>query len=104
MFFFKKKINKIPLIPLLFHENNFLTNFLEKAEIFNSFFFSKQCSLINSRSTLRTHMQYLTNNRLSSVTFSQDDIAKIIQNIGSGNAHGYDTIRIRMLKLCGSAI
>ena len=41
MFFKKKKINKIPLIPLLFHENNFLTNFLEKAEIFNSFFFFK---------------------------------------------------------------
>ena len=30
---------KIPLIPPLFHENKFITNFLEKAELFNSFFF-----------------------------------------------------------------
>ena len=49
-------------------------------------------------------MQYLTNNRLSSVTFSQDDIAKIIQNLDSGKAHGHDNTSIRMLKICGSAI
>ena len=48
-------------------------------------------------------MQYLTNNRLSSVT-SQDDIAKIIQNLDSGKAHGHDSISIRILKICGSAI
>ena len=76
---------------------------MEKAELFNSFFL-KQCSLINNRSTLPTHLQYLANNRLSSVTFYQDDIAKIIQNLGSGKAHGHDNISIRMLKICGSAI
>ena len=93
---------KIPLIPPLFHENKFVTNFLEKAEHFNSFF-SKQCFLKNSGSTLPTNMQYLTNNRLSSIT-SQDDIAKIIQNLDSGKAHGHENISIRMLKICGSAI
>ena len=70
----------IPLIPPLFHENKFVANFLEKAKLFNSLF-SKQCSLINNASTLPTHIQYLTNSRLSSVTFSQDVIAKIIQNL-----------------------
>ena len=45
-------------------------------------------------------MQYLTNNGLSSVTFSQNNIAKIIQNIDSGKAHGHDNISIRMLKIC----
>ena len=60
----------------MFHENRFVTNFFEKAELFNSFF-SKQCSLINNGSALPTHMQYLTNNRVSSINFSQeDDIAK----------------------------
>ena len=87
----------------MFHENKFVTHFLEKAELFNSFF-SKQCSLINNGSTLPAHMQYLTNNRLSSVTFSQDDIAKIIQNLDSSKAHGHDNTSIRMLKICGSAI
>ena len=94
---------KIPLIPPLFHENKFVTNFLEKAKLFKSFF-SKQCSLINNGSTLPTHMKYLTNNRLSSISFSQEDIAKKIQNLDSGKAHGHDSISIRMLKLCGSAI
>ena len=45
-------------------------------------------------------MQYLTNNGLSLVTFSQNNIAKIIQNIDSGKAHGHDNISICMLKIC----
>ena len=39
---------KIPLIPPLFHENKFVTDFKEKAELFNSFF-AKQCSLIKKQ-------------------------------------------------------
>ena len=90
---------KIPLILPLFHENKFVVNFLEKADFFNSFF-SKQFSLINNRNTLSTHMQYLANNHLSSVIFSQDDIAKIIENLDSSQAHGHDYISItRMLKI-----
>ena len=46
----------------------------------------------------------MTNNRLYSITFSQDDIAKIIQNLDSGKAHGHDNISINMLKIYGSAI
>ena len=51
-----------------------------------------------------TYIQYLSYNRLSSVTFSQEDIAKIIQNLHLGRVHGHDNISIRMLKICGSAI
>ena len=38
---------KIPHIPPLFHENRFITDFKEKAELFNSFF-SNQCSLLKT--------------------------------------------------------
>ena len=38
---------KIPVIPPLFHNNKFVTDFKEKAERFNSFF-AKQCSLCSS--------------------------------------------------------
>ena len=37
----------IPHIPPLFHENRFITDFKEKAELFNSFF-SNQCSLLKN--------------------------------------------------------
>ena len=94
---------KIPLIPPLFHENKFVTDFKEKAELFNSFF-AKQCSLIKNSSKLPSHLHCLTDNRLSSVRFSQDDIAKIIQNLDPNKAHGHDNISIRMLKICGPSI
>ena len=87
---------KIPLIPPFFDENKFVTNFLKKAELFNSFF-SKQRSLINNGSTLPTHVQHLTSNRLSFVTISQDNTSKIIQNLDSGKAHCQDNISIYIL-------
>ena len=45
----------------------------------------------------------MTNNRLSSITFSQDDIAKIFPNIDSGKVRGRNDISRRMLKICGPA-
>ena len=94
---------KIPLIPPLLHENKFVTDFKEKAELFDSFF-AKQCSLIKNSSKLPLHLHYLTDNRLSSVRFSQDDFAKIIQNRDSNKAHDHDNISIRILKICGSSM
>ena len=40
---------KILVIPPILYDNKFITNFNEKAEIFNNFF-AKQCSLINTNS------------------------------------------------------
>ena len=47
---------------------------------------------------------FLHKKRLFSVSFSQDDIAKIVQNLDPNKAHGHDNISIRMLKVCGSSI
>ena len=41
---------------------------------------------------------------MSSVSFSQDDIAKLIQNLVLNKAHGQDNISIFVLKICGSSI
>ena len=41
---------------------------------------------------------------MSSVTFSEDDIEKLIQNLDPNKAHGHDQISIRMLKLCNNSI
>ena len=59
--FFNSK--KIPLIPSLLHENKLVTDFREKAEIFNSYFV-KQCSLINSDSSLPCEIIKKANNSL----------------------------------------
>ena len=97
-------LNKnIPLIPPLFQRNKFVTDFKEKAELFNSHI-ATQCSVISNSSKLLSHINYLTDSRLSSVSFSRDKIAKVIQNLDPNKAHGHDNITIHMLKVCGPSI
>ena len=61
--------------------------------------------LLNKNSSkLPSHFHYLTDNRLSSVSFCQDGIAKIIQNLDPNKAYGHHNISTRMLKICGSSI
>ena len=94
---------KIPLIPPLFHENRFITDFTEKAEFFNSFF-SNQCSLLKNCRKLPTNPRYITDKRLRTINFTADNIEKIIVSLNSNKAHGHDNISIRMLKICGDTI
>ena len=99
--FFNNK--KIPIIPPLYHKNEFVIDFKNKAELFNSFF-ADQCSLITNSSELPSKFEYLTQSRLSSIAFSKDDIAKMIQILDPNKAHGHDQISIRILKLCSTSI
>ena len=46
----------------------------------------------------------MTDNRLTSASFSQNNVVKIIQKLYSNKAYGHDNISIRMLKICGSSI
>ena len=93
---------KIPIIPSLFYDNRFIADFKEKAKLFN--FFSKQWLLIPNISSLPVDVNYVTDKRLSTVTFLAKDIGKIIQNLGSNKAHGHDNLSISMLKICGDSI
>ena len=94
---------KIPLIPTLFYENHFITDFKGTAELYNCFF-SKQCSLLANQNELPTSLSFRTDKRLSSVTFSAEDIEKIIQALDHNKAHGHDNNSICMLKICGDTI
>ena len=49
------KQQEIPQIPPLVHENEFVTDFKEKAELFN-FHFATQCSLVSNSSKLPSHI------------------------------------------------
>ena len=94
---------KISIIPPILHNNALATDFKKKAELFNSYF-ANQCSLINSNSTLPVNVQYLTDKRLSSFDFSEDDIMKVIQKLDANKAHGQNNISIHMIKICGKSI
>ena len=87
----------------MFYENRFVTDFKKKAELFNPFF-AKQCSVIDNGSSLPSELLRKTDKFLSNITFSSDDILKIIENLDSEKAHGHDRISIQMLKICGQSI
>ena len=94
---------KTPLIPPLFHENRFITDFKEKVELFNSFF-SNQCSLLTNCSKLPTNLSYVTDKRLRAINFTAGNKEKIIISLNPNKVHGHDNISIRMLKICGDTI
>ena len=86
--------------PLVFHQFIKITIILqERAQIFNDFF-AKQCTLVENTCKLSTYSFKRTNNLLSTISFTKDDIAKMIENLNSNKAHGFDMISIRTVKIC----
>ena len=92
----------IPLIPPLLVNNSFVTDFKEKANLFNEFF-CKQCTPVANDSTLPTLLE-TPNETLSSLEIIASDIGKIVKALKVNKAYGHDEISIRMLKLCESTI
>ena len=94
--------NKIPCIPLIFHDNRFVTNFKENAELFHSFF-SKQCSITDNGREILSFIHTKTHKSLSDITFTEKDMEKTIQNLDS-NKDGHAMISMHMLIICGKSI
>ena len=94
---------KVPCIPPLFENNEYITDFKKKAELFNSYF-ANQCSLINNNNQLSLTLSNNANERLSSVKITNDNILKIIAKLDSNKAHGHDKISIRMIKIYSTLI
>ena len=88
---------KIPVILPIFHENNFITDFKQKGEIFNSHF-SKQCTLLKNNSKIPSECPQKSNESFSSITFEINCIEKIIQNLDPSKSHGHDMVSICMFK------
>ena len=80
---------KNPWNSLLFENNECITDFIRKVELFNSFF-ANQCSLINNNSQLPPTLSYKTNERKFSVKITNDDILKIIPKLDPNKAYGHD--------------
>ena len=95
--------SKIPLIPPLLIDNKLVTEFLDKANLFNNFF-TKQCTPISNDSTVSVSINVETRENVSSLKFCVDDIQKIIRSLDQNKAHGHDEISIRMIKLCATSV
>ena len=94
---------KIPVIVPIFHDDKFITDFKQKAEIFNSHF-SKQFTPLINNSKIPSEYPRKSNESLCSITFEINDIEKIIKNLDPNKSHGQDIFSICMLKLCGESI
>ncbi len=79
-----------------------MTNFLQKASIFN-LYFAEQCTIHDNGSTLPP-LSYRTNSVLSYIKINPDKIVEIISMQKLKKAHGCDNISMAMLKLCPTEI
>ena len=80
-----------------------ITDFNEKANLFNKYF-SSQCNPLPNDSKLPENQTYITETKLSSFNTEHEDIYKIIKTLDINRAHGHDEVSIRMLKLCDKSI
>ena len=94
---------KVPCIPPIFHDSKSITDFRKKAELFNSFFANK-CSLITDTSVLPTNCESLINKTLSNISFTDNDIGKIVKCLDPNKAQVHDMMSILMVKICGYSI
>ena len=94
------------MIPPIIIANKVITNFREQAiilTIFNNFFASKCMSIVNDN-ILPSIIMYRTENRLSTISFKDEDVLKIIKSLNINKAHGHDDISIRLLQICGAEV
>ena len=94
---------KIPIIPPLLVNDKFVTDIQIKANIFNKFF-ADQCTPLKNNSSPPANQIFLTQSRLTSLDFDEDELFKIIRALNINKAHGHDDISIRMIKVCDKSL
>ena len=71
---------EIPLIPPLLIDKKIVTDVRTKANIFDKFF-AEQCTPLKNGSALPSSQEFLTQARLCSLDFSNDEILKLIRSL-----------------------
>ena len=71
---------KILLIPPLLVADKFVNDTKTKADIFNNFF-AEQCTPLKNDSKLPSNQIYLTQSKLVSLDFNEDEVLKIIRSL-----------------------
>ena len=93
---------KIPMIPPLLENGLFVTDFTEKAQIFNDYFIL-QCTTINTGSEIPQD-DPVTTTLISHFVISEEKILNIIRSLNPNKAHGWDEISVRMIKLSDASL
>ena len=93
-------MKKILQIPPLLEDDKFVTDLKTKVDIFNKFF-AEQCAPLKSDNIYQI---YLTQSRLGSLNFNEDEFLKIIRALNPHKVHGFDDISIRMRKICDKSL
>ena len=94
---------KIPRIPPLLVNSEFVTDCLEKAKLFNTLFL-KQCSPLMNSSKLPSVENPFTHSKLTTVDINRELVSQILKTINTKKAHGPDNISGRMIELCGDTL
>ena len=84
---------KIPLIPPILVNDQVVTNFLGKANLFNEFF-TQQCNTSENDSTTPNDLVFETTERVSFFDIHKDEITNIIRSLDILN---YANIRITLM-------
>ena len=93
---------KIPIIPPLLENGLFVTDFSEKAQLFNDYFIL-QCTTIDTGSVIPEHNP-LNSTLIDIFVISEEKILNIIRALNPNKAHGWDEISVRMIKLSDTAL
>ena len=93
---------KIPIMPSLLENGLFVTDFTEKAQLFNDYFIL-QCTMINTGSEIPEHIP-VTSTLINSFVISEEKKLQIITSLNPNKAHGWDEISVRMIKLSDAAL
>ena len=93
---------KIPIIPPLLENGIFITDFTEKAQIFNDYFIL-QCTTIDTGSEIPQDAPTpLT--LINDFTIAEEKILNIIRSLNPNKAHGLDEISVRMIKSADASV
>ena len=93
---------RVPKIPPLLINNQFILDCMEKAKHFNEFF-SQQCKPVINSSVL-PNFTFLTDKRIDQITIRNDEIITLIRNINPNKASDSDGISGQMLFFCDDSV
>ena len=88
---------------ILLADNKLVTDIKIKANIFNEYF-AEQSTLSKNSSVLPINQTFLTQSRLTSIYFNEEEILKPIRALSKHKAHGHNDVSIRMIKMCDKSL